>query len=205
MSLAVSSRALSKAAAEIVTQSYLKSFFLKNKICNIATVRSGNCIGGGDWTKDRIVKDCAESFLRNKKLIIRSPKATRPWQHVMEPLFGYLNLAEKLYHNKKFEGAWNFGPSKKSNFRVIDVAKFGKKFLNSKSKILIKKKVYYESNYLSLNSSKSFKNLKWKTMMNAEEALKLTFAWYKNYEDKTLRKKIIPFTLTQIKKYKEKL
>jgi len=130
----------SKAAAEVLSQSYIKSFFNLKQKCNVATVRSGNCIGGGDWTKDRIIKDCAEAFLKDKNLIIRSPNATRPWQHVIEPLFGYLNLSEKLFYKKKYEGSWNFGPRKKSNLKVIEVAKFSKRFLNSKSKIVIKKK-----------------------------------------------------------------
>ena len=90
----------SKAAAEVLSHSYIKSFFNLKPKCNVATVRSGNCIGGGDWTKDRIIKDCAEAFLKDKNLIIRSPNATRPWQHVIEPLFGYLNLSEKLFYKK---------------------------------------------------------------------------------------------------------
>ena len=107
---------------------------MKKSKCNIATVRSGNCIGGGDWTKDRIVKDCAESFIKNKPLKIRSPEASRPWQHVLEPLFGYLKLVEKLYTNKKFVGSWNFGPNFKNNSKVLDVAKFGIKVLEIKIK-----------------------------------------------------------------------
>ena len=86
----------SKACCEILTNSYRKSFFTKND-CRIATVRAGNCFGGGDWTKDRIVKDALESFYDNKILYVRNPEATRPWQHVIEPLTGYLLLAEKLF------------------------------------------------------------------------------------------------------------
>ncbi len=195
----------SKAACEILTESYVKSFYKKNKICKIATVRSGNCIGGGDWTKDRIVKDCAESFLKNKTLTIRSPNASRPWQHVMEPLFGYLALAERLYYDKKnkFVGSWNFGPNKKNNFKVKDVARFGKKILNSKSKIVITKKIFYESEHLSLDSSKSYKYLKWQTYLNAKQALKLSFDWYKHYYDRSSKNKIINFTLRQILNYKK--
>ena len=151
----------SKASCEIVAESYIKSFFKKNN-CRVATVRSGNCIGGGDWTKDRIIKDCVESFNKNKKLIIRSPNATRPWQHVLEPLCGYLMLAKKLYFEKnsnknKYVGAWNFGPNKLKNLKVKEVVKIGKKIFNSKSKIILKKKKYYESENLSLDSSKSLK------------------------------------------------
>ena len=118
----------SKAASDILASSYIKSFY-KNSKCNVGIARSGNCIGGGDWTKDRIVKDCIESFISNKKLTIRSPKATRPWQHVLEPLFGYLKLAENLFkkNGKKFVGAWNFGPNLKQNLTVLNLAKEGKK------------------------------------------------------------------------------
>ena len=197
----------SKAACEILTQSYVKSFCQEDKICRIATVRSGNCIGGGDWTKDRIMKDCAEAFLKNKNLNIRSPNASRPWQHVMEPLFGYLILAEKLYFDKKrkFVGSWNFGPNKKNNFKVRDVANFGRKILNSKSKIIITRKILYESEHLSLDSSKSFRNLKWQTFLNAKQALKLTFDWYRYYYDGFSKNKIINFTLNQIRHYKKKI
>ena len=193
----------SKAAAEIVAQSYKKSFFEKIN-CKIATVRSGNCIGGGDFTKDRIVKDCAESFLKNKNLTIRYPNATRPWQHVMEPLFGYLKLSEKLFNGEKFEGAWNFGPKNKSNLKVIEVAKFGKRHLNSNSKILVKKSKLYESTNLSLNSSKSFNKLKWKTRMNAKQALSLSFNWYKFFNDNHSETKVINFTISQINEYIKK-
>ncbi len=195
----------SKAAAEVLSQSYTKSFFNLKQKCNVATVRSGNCIGGGDWTKDRIVKDCAEAFLKDKNLIIRSPNATRPWQHVIEPLFGYLNLSEKLFYKKKYEGSWNFGPRKKSNLKVIEVAKFSKRFLNSKSKIAIKKNKLYESTNLSLDSSKSNKYLKWKTKMNSYEALKLTLSWYKYHQKERSKNKIVSFTFNQIKNYIKKI
>ena len=190
----------SKAAVEIITQSYKESFF-KSKLCKIATVRAGNCIGGGDWTKDRIVKDCAESFLSNKKIVIRSPNATRPWQHVIEPLFGYLNLAEKLYKNQKFANQWNFGPNKKNNMKVIEVARFAKKYLNSSSKIKFRKQKYYESTYLSLDSSKSKKILQWKTLMNSKQALRLSLDWYRLYYEKKNIEEVIKLTFQQIKHY----
>ena len=194
----------SKACCEVLTHSFLNSFF-KNSKCNIASVRSGNCIGGGDWTKDRIVKDCAESFIKNKSIKIRSPQASRPWQHVLEPLFGYLKLAEKLYYNKKFIGSWNFGPNIKNNLKVIEVAKYGIKILNSKSKILFNKPKYYESEHLSLDSSKSFKHLKWKIFLKPKAALKLAFEWYKFYYDnKGRNKKIIDFSFSQIKEYQKR-
>ena len=193
----------SKASCEVLAHSYSNSFFKKNK-CNIATVRSGNCIGGGDWTKDRIVKDCAESFIFNKNITIRSPNATRPWQHVLEPIFGYLKLSKNLYLKKKFEGSWNFGPNVKNNMKVIEVAKFGKSFLKSKSKIKITKKKYYESENLSLDSSKSRKYLNWKTFLKPKDALKLSFDWYKSYYKIKNKRKLIDLTFRQINNYKKK-
>lgn len=195
----------SKAACEILTQSYTKSFFSDKNNCRIATVRSGNCIGGGDWTKDRIMKDCAEAFLFNKNITIRNPKASRPWQHVIEPLFGYLTLAEKLYLDKKYVGAWNFGPNSRNNLQVYNVANYGKKILKSKSKISIKKNKFYESKHLALDSSKSAKYLKWRTLLNAKQAIRLTLDWYKFYYNKSLKNKIIEFTFYQINQYKNKI
>ncbi len=162
----------SKAACEILTQSYIKSFFSDKNNCKIATVRSGNCIGGGHWTKDRIMKDCAEALLFNKNITIRNPKASRPWQHVIEPLFGYLKLAEKLYFDRKYIGTWNFGPNFRNNLEVCNVVNYGKKILKSKSKILIKKSKFYEARHLALDSSKSSKYLKWRAFIKCTSSNK---------------------------------
>ena len=167
-------------------------------------MRSGNCIGGGDFTKDRIVKDCAQAFLTNKKLTIRSPNASRPWQHVMEPIYGYLKLAQKLYLDKKFVGSWNFGPNVKNNIKVIEVVKFGKKYLNSKSKIKLIKKKLYESEHLALNSTKSLKYLNWKTYLNSKKALELSFDWYKCFNNIKEKNKIVKISLSQIRNYQKK-
>lgn len=197
----------SKACCEILTESFRKSF-INSKNCRIATVRSGNCIGGGDWTEDRIVKDCVESFIYNKKLNIRSPKATRPWQHVIEPLHGYLKLVEKLNskNGDNFIGSWNFGPSK-TNLSVLNLAKLGKKILKSKSKIVINKKIFknkHEAKYLSLNSNKSLKKLKWKVYMSPEKSLNLTFNWFKCfYLNRKKTREIINLTLIQIKNFQK--
>ena len=199
----------SKACCEIVTESFVKSFINKEK-CRIATVRSGNCIGGGDWTEDRIVKDCVEAFIHKKNLSIRSPDATRPWQHVMEPICGYLKLAEKLLskNGQKFTGSWNFGPSN-VNLSVLNLAKLGKKIFNSKSKIIINKKnknKKHEAKYLSLNSIKSLKVLKWKVYMKPEVALKYTFDWFKTfYANRKNKQKVINFTIDQFKDFQKKI
>jgi len=199
----------SKACCEIITESFVKSF-IENDKCKIATVRSGNCIGGGDWTEDRIVKDCVEAFIHRKNLLVRSPNATRPWQHVMEPVCGYLKLAEKLFNKngQKFIGSWNFGPNNIS-LSVLNLAKIGKKIFNSKSKIIIdkkEKKKLHEAKYLSLNSQKSFRNLKWKVYMKPEISLKLTFDWFKIfYANKKNRAKVIEFTINQFKDFQKKI
>jgi len=194
----------SKAASEIIFQSYKNSFIDKKK-CTIATVRSGNCIGGGDWTKDRIMKDCAEKLILNKSITLRSPKATRPWQHVIDPLFGYLTLAEKMYYDKKYGGSWNFGPNKKNNLKVIDLVKFSRKYLKSKSIIKFNRNKFYEITNLSLNSNKALKFLKWKNVLNVKEAIKFTLDWYKLFFNKKSSKEIIKFSLDQIKAYKKLL
>ena len=196
----------SKACCEIITESFRKSFF-ENSTCKIATVRSGNCIGGGDWTKDRIVKDCVEAFVHNKNLLIRSPNATRPWQHVMEPIFGYLKLVEKLSgkNGQKFIGSWNFGPTN-ANLNVLNLAKLGKKIFNSKSKITIrsKKNKKHEAKYLSLNSKKSMQRLNWKVFMKPNMSLRLTFDWFKVfYFNKKNEKEVVNFTFKQIKNYQK--
>ena len=197
----------SKACCEILTNSYSKSFYDRKKRCNIATVRSGNCIGGGDWTKDRIVKDCAESFYKNKNLFIRMPNATRPWQHVIEPVYGYILLAEKLFKDKKnkFSGAWNFAPNLKNNLKVKVLATLGKNFFDSKSQIITSKKKHYESTNLSLSSEKARSKLKWQNIYNAKESLNLTFSWYKFFYDNKSNTKVIDFTFNQIEEYFNKI
>ena len=119
----------SKAAAELVIQSYIKSFF-SNKNCKkfIAIARAGNVIGGGDWSKDRLIPDCAKFWSKGKVVKIRNPYSTRPWQHVMEAVNGYLILAKKLNLSKKLHGqAFNFGPKKNNNFDVTTVIELIKK------------------------------------------------------------------------------
>ena len=170
----------SKASADLITLSYIRSFF-NNSVCNVATARAGNCIGGGDWTKFRILTDSMLAFLNNRKLVIRNPKAKRPWQHVLEPLAGYILLAQKLYGKQglRFSGAWNFGPKRQNHLTVMQFAKVIKSKLNSKSKILIQKKIdRREKMSLDLDSKKSNRKLKWKPFLNIDKTLSLTTDWY---------------------------
>ena len=201
----------SKACCEILINSYKKSFFLGKK-CKIASVRAGNCFGGGDWTEDRIVKDSLESFYNNKTLVLRNPNATRPWQHVLEPIMGYLILAEKLCSNagELFSEPWNFGPSSRQNMKVQQLAKIIKKELNSSSKNLVKKNdkrfqnkefKVFESKYLEIDSKKAFKKLKWKPKLSIKEAATLTVEWYKSFKTK---KNLLSLTKKQIENYLKK-
>ena len=114
-------------------------------------------------------------------MIIRSPNATRPWQHVLDPLCGYLKLSKKIFNNNKFNGSWNFGPNKKSNLEVKKLVLISKKLFNSSSKIIFKKKKYYESENLALDSTKSKKALNWKTEFSDKKSLGMTFKWYKSF------------------------
>ena len=171
----------SKASADIITLSYLTSFY-KNKKCGLAVARAGNCIGGGDWTKYRILSDCSNSFLKNKNLIIRNPKSRRPWQHVFEPLLGYIMLGEKIFKNKykKFNGAWNFGPNVSNHVNVEQFAKILKRKMKSNSKLIVrlKKNDKREKTQLDLKSQKSKKLLGWRSFLNINQTLQLTADWY---------------------------
>ena len=176
----------SKASTEIMIKSYVKTFFRNQTKVRIATARAGNVIGGGDWSNSRIIPDCVKSWTKNKTIIIRSPKSTRPWQHVLEPLRGYLMLSKNLYQRKELHGhSFNFGPSKNVKKKeVIEVVKYFSNFWkNSKWKIIIPKNSI-ESKLLSLNFLKAKKKLGWNTILSSDEALKYTSDWYNNFYSK---------------------
>ena len=169
----------SKAATEIMINSYLKSFYYKKKI-GLASARSGNVIGGGDWSEDRLIPDLIRSIETKKKLIIRYPLATRPWQHVIDLNNGYIKLIEKLYkYPNKFSGSWNFGPKINSKKNVQDIVKKIKKTFFKELNFEIKAaKDYSESLYLSLNSSKTEDLLGWINKFSLNQSLNLTISWY---------------------------
>ena len=172
----------SKACVEIICESYRNSFFNKKKIF-LATCRAGNVIGGGDFSNDRIVPDFVRAQ-KNKKIYLRSPNSVRPWQHVIDPLYGYLLLLMQMY--KKFcysNSAWNFGPIKKNSAKVINIINAMNNLSEKKARIMIKKnsEKYHESNVLTLNSIKAKKFLNWQCKYNLHEATKLTWDWYDGY------------------------
>jgi CDP-glucose 4,6-dehydratase len=177
----------SKAAAEILSESYYKSFFEPKKI-GLCTVRSGNVIGGGDWAKDRIVPDIIRAWQTNQFIKLRYPNAIRPWQHVMETIYGYLLLTKNMYGNTThYSGAWNFGPNKKQLETVEEICKLAKIQLGS-LRILIHPKVdFKEADFLALNSNKAKQELNWENKLSFEQSLAFTFDWYKAYyEDKKM-------------------
>lgn len=172
----------SKACSEIVTNSYKKSFFEKLNI-GLASARAGNVIGGGDFSKDRIIPDIVRSIKNNQKVILRNPNAVRPWQHVLDVLYGYLLLGERLYKNpKEFSESFNFSPLENKEITVEEVAK---KFISSIEKgsyeIDSSKANLHEATILKLDSSKSFRKLNWTPKFRAIEAISETAFWYKEY------------------------
>ena len=191
----------SKSCAELAVNSYNYSF-LKKKNIYVATARAGNVIGGGDFSKNRIVPDYFRSLLKNKKLILRSPNSIRPWQHVLDPLNGYLLLMMKLYEKQKLaNSSFNFGPRKLSNQSVSNVINLINKDFNNSVKVIKKhniKKHYNESKILMLNSNKSKKILNWQNKYNLEQSIKLTSFWFKKYLEK---KNILKATQDQILNY----
>ncbi|AJA46879.1 CDP-glucose 4,6-dehydratase [Clostridium pasteurianum DSM 525 = ATCC 6013] len=177
----------SKGCVELLVSSYRNSFFnpkeyvKHNKV--IASVRAGNVIGGGDWSKDRIIPDCINALKDNREIVLRNPKAVRPWQHVLEPLGGYLMLgAEILRNNTKFSGAWNFGPMEESIVSVEEItAKVIKYWGTGSYKALKSSSDFHEANLLNLDISKAKFNLNWKPRWNVDKAVEKTVEWYKNY------------------------
>ncbi len=194
----------SKGAAEIIIQSFINSYFTNIKQ-NVAIARAGNVIGGGDWSENRLIPDCVKSWSKNKKAKIRNPKSTRPWQHVLEVVRGYLRLAECLYKNRKLHGEpFNFGPKQSQNKNVITLVKMMKKFWSNVSwKEYKNYKGLYESKLLKLNSTKAKKKLKWTPMIDLEDTAKMTTVWYKNFYLK--KNKIKKFSEKQIIEYEKKL
>ena len=177
----------SKGAAEIITNSFRNSFFNKG---NIATVRAGNVIGGGDWAKDRIVPDCIRALIANKKIMVRNPSSIRPWQFILEPISGILWLGSKLYTKpEKFSEAWNLGPNQISNMTVEKVVqntiRIWDKDGSEKGSWLDTSKESKnqpnESISLLLDSTKALTSLEWKTIYSFETTINQTISWYKSY------------------------
>ena len=166
----------SKACADIVAQSYISTFLKRKKNIKIAIARAGNVIGGGDWAIGRLIPDCIRSWSKNKKVSLRSPNSTRPWQHVLDVLHGYILLAINLNKNKNLNGEiFNFGPPIEKKNNVINVVKQIKSLWKEINWKISKKNNFYESKLLHLNSSKAKKKLKWKCILDFKKIFILQF------------------------------
>ncbi|MDP3013382.1 MAG: CDP-glucose 4,6-dehydratase, partial [Candidatus Subteraquimicrobiales bacterium] len=182
----------SKGCAELVTSSYRNSFFnpshpltfspSHNSIL-LASARAGNVIGGGDWAEDRLMPDIMRAVGKNEKVIIRNPKAIRPWQHVLEPLSGYLMLGQALLEGKKeFAEGWNFGPSAEGSISVQEVVEHIKEIWDKINyEMQTNTDNPHEANFLKLDCSKARIKLKWQNVWDAQETFTKTVEWYRNY------------------------
>lgn len=195
----------SKGAAEIIINSYFHSYFKKDD-CNVrlAIARAGNVIGGGDWADSRIVVDCMNAWSKGEIVEIRAPNATRPWQHVLEPLSGYLDLAADLSVNHRLHGeAFNFGPKPNQDCTVVDLISELSKywdFKNLKDAYTITSNIkFHEAKLLKLNCDKALFHLKWEANLDFKKTVELTSEWYYNFY-KT-ENKIFDKTLEQITEY----
>lgn len=175
----------SKAAAELVVNSYRKSFLNHAEAPLLASARAGNVIGGGDWSEDRLIPDLVKSLAEQKSLLIRSPSATRPWQHVLESLSGYLLLGQKLLQGKRqIADAWNFGPEAEGNRTVADVLDGLKTNWPEMTWQTVDQPQPHEANLLYLDSSKAKAHLGWKPVWNFDKTLVATAQWYRQYYEK---------------------
>ncbi len=174
----------SKGCAELAASAYRYSYFRSDSGKAIATARAGNVIGGGDWSPDRLVPDCIRALLENKIIELRNPESVRPWQFVLEPLYGYLMLGEKLLtEGTKFSGAWNFGPDFESIAPVKKVVGLLTSLWGDTSSVTTSANpnAPHEAELLSLDCTKAKKLLGWKPQLNLQKALYETVQWYKNF------------------------
>jgi CDP-glucose 4,6-dehydratase len=177
----------SKAAAEIVTSAYRKSFFTSAKdktAVGVASARAGNVIGGGDWGADRLIPDVMRAILDGRDLLIRHPQAVRPWQHVLEPVSGYLTLTEKLWQQPdRFSESWNFGPNESETLSVSTLLECLRELWGPGLSWQFDDGAHpHEAHYLSLDCTKSRVQLGWEPRWNLNSALEATVQWYKAYQ-----------------------
>jgi CDP-glucose 4,6-dehydratase len=198
----------SKACCELIIDSYRNSFFNTDKYNQhqkgIAVGRAGNVIGGGDWSKDRLIPDITKALNEKKEVVIRNPNAVRPWQHVIEPLFGYLELGVKLNSDPiKFSQAYNFGPNTNDALSVEEmVVKSIKCWASGTYNVEFNPNNPHEAGLLKLDITKATTELNWKPVLNAQIAVQLTINWYKNYYNNTTVTELME---SDIKYYQNKI
>lgn len=198
----------SKGCVEIMSSSFRRSFLQDENSMAMATARAGNVIGGGDWALDRLIPDCVRSINNDIDIEIRNPIAIRPWQHVLEPLSGYLLLGQRLLEEgKRFAEGFNFGPNEESVLTVADVSKMVTEFYG-KGNVSIRSnnkwdEHKHEAKILMLNIEKANKVLGWTPTLTANEAIKNTVEWYQHFYNKDVD--MYQFTIEQIKHYEESI
>ena len=197
----------SKACSELVTSAYRDSFFPTDKYeehgVALASARAGNVIGGGDWAEDRLIPDCIRSFLKGEKVRIRNPESIRPWQHVLEPLGGYLLLGRMLYHHgQDYSGAWNFGPEQTDEKSVRYIVNYIAKSWGKTTQWEIDENAHPpESNVLKLDCTKVNSQLGWAPCWHLNTALDKAIEWYKVYREAP--EKLRDTTYENISKYEK--
>lgn len=191
----------SKACSELVTHSYRSSFY-KDSSVKVVTARAGNVIGGGDWSEDRLIPDIIRAYQSGSKVIIRSPNAIRPWQHVLESIAGYLELVEYLERpDHHFFESWNFGPGTSDFLTVQNIVEFVQaNFPKMQIDFEIKNADLHEAEILKLDNAQALKYLSWKSRWKASEAIHKTFTWYEKFQ---IGENALDITLAQIREFQQ--
>ncbi len=192
----------SKGGAELAIQSFYRSYFRESKTIKVASVRAGNVIGGGDWSVNRIIPDCVKAWANNEEVLLRNPFSTRPWQHVLDPLSGYIKLAYDLSNNNSLNGeSFNFGPPPNQNFNVMELVNEMSAHWDKVSwkDISEKNSGPYESGLLKLDCDKAMQSINWKAALNFQDTVRLTAEWYKLYYENP--ESALENTMNQIKFY----
>lgn len=195
----------SKGMAELVIRSYVDSYFnAPDSNVTVGITRAGNVIGGGDWAVDRIVPDCMKAWSNNQIVDIRSPHATRPWQHVLEPLSGYLVLAATLAESREKHGeAYNFGPPAHQNHPVSELIESMTQYWDHVrwNDVSQSQQHLHEAGLLKLNCDKALFDLNWMPTLQFEETVRMTVQWYKAYYESDSNSSMVDFTMSQIDEY----
>lgn len=194
----------SKGCVEIMSSSFRRSFLQDENSMAMATARAGNVIGGGDWALDRLIPDCVRSINGGIDIEIRNPIAVRPWQHVLEPLSGYLLLGQKLFEDgKKYADGFNFGPNEESVLTVAQVSKMVTEFYGKGRVFVGEPSALHEAGLLMLNIEKAKKVLNWTPTLTASKAIENTVEWYKHFYDKDVN--MYEFTMEQIAQFEKEI
>jgi len=195
----------SKGCVELLSSSFRRSFLQDKNTMALATARAGNVIGGGDWALDRLIPDCVRSINKGIEIEIRNPIAVRPWQHVLEPLSGYLLLGQNLLencrgeHRDRYTDGFNFGPNEDSVLTVAEVSKMVCEFYGKGKVVVGEKSPLHEAGLLMLNIEKAEKVLGWTPTLSAKQAVQNTIDWYKHFYNKD--SDMYKYTIDQIEKY----